>query len=71
MFCAVPIRREDVAEWANREAELTSGLYDPVGPLSWKHNNTIYLKMFYEFRAKWEEASVPEKLQQLYRQMNK
>ena len=71
MFCTVPIRREDVAEWANREAELTSGLHAPVGPSSWEHNYIIYLKMFYDIRAKWEGASDPEKLQQLYRQMNK
>lgn len=31
----------------------------------------MYLKMFYEIHEKWEQASDPEKLQQLYGQLNK
>lgn len=38
---------------------------------SWKHGYVIYLKMFYEIRSKWEQTSDPEKLQQLYGQLNK
>lgn len=68
---AVPIKREDVAEWASQEAEVTSGGNAPVEPPSWKYGYIIYLKMFYDIRYKWEQATDPVKLQQLYGQMNK
>lgn len=67
----VPIKREDVAEWASQEAEVTSGRNAPVEPPSWKYGYIIYLKMFYDIRYKWEQATDPVKLQQLYGQMNK
>lgn len=65
------IRREDVAEWANQESQVSSVLHAPVASSSWTHTYIIYLKMFYDIRAKWEDASDPEKLQQLYGQMSK
>lgn len=68
---AVSIRREDVAEWANQESQVSSVLHAPVASSSWTHTYIIYLKMFYDIRAKWEDASDPEKLQQLYGQMSK
>ncbi|KAJ7351808.1 hypothetical protein OS493_035533 [Desmophyllum pertusum] len=55
----------------NQEAEWTGGIHAPVEPSSWVHGYVIYLKMFYDIRLKWEETTNPEKLQQLYRQMNK
>ena len=58
----VPIKR-DVAEWASQEAELTCGLNAPVEPPSWKYGYIIYLKMFYDIRYKWEQATDPVKLQ--------
>lgn len=67
----MPIKKEDVAEWASHEAELTGGLNSPDEPPSWKFGYIIYLKMFYEIRDKWEQATDPVKLQQLYGQMNK
>lgn len=67
----MPIKREDVAKWASQEAELTCGLNAPVESPSWKHGYIIYLKMFYDIRNKWEQATDPVKLQQLYGQMNK
>lgn len=67
----MPIKREDVAEWASQEAEVTSGGNAPVEPPSWKYGYIIYLKMFYDIRYKWEQATDPVKLQQLYGQMNK
>ena len=67
----VSISREDVAEWANREAELPTGLHSQVAPSSWTHTYIIYLKMFYDVQAKWEDACDSEKLQQLYGHMNK
>ncbi|XP_068670034.1 uncharacterized protein [Montipora foliosa] len=69
--CLVSISREDVAEWANQEAELPTGLHSQVAPSSWTHTYIIYLKMFYDIQAKWEDGCDPEKLQQLYGQMNK
>lgn len=66
-----PVRREEVAAWADQEAEWTGGLNKPVEHPSWTHVYVIYLKMYYEIRAKWEQESEPEKLQQLYAQMNK
>ena len=66
-----PVRREEVTEWAEQEAEWTGGLSRPVEQPSWKHGYVIYLKMFYEIHEKWEQASDPEKLQQLYGQLNK
>ena len=64
----MPVWREVVTEWAEQEVEWTGGLNQPAG-----HGNTvvIYLKMFYEVREKWEQASNPEKLQLLYEQLNK
>ena len=41
----VPIKREDVAEWASQEAELTCGLNAPVEPPSWKYGYIIFLKI--------------------------
>lgn len=70
MFAA-PVRREDVAEWANQEEEWTAGLHNTVEQPSWKHGYVIYLKMFYEIHSKWEQASEPEKMQQLYGQLNR
>lgn len=67
----VPIKREDVAEWANQEAELTGGRNAHAEPHSWKYGYIIYLKMFYDIHGKWEQATDPVKLQQLYGQMNK
>ncbi|XP_068728149.1 uncharacterized protein [Montipora capricornis] len=66
-----PVRREEVAAWADQEAEWTGGLNKPVEHPSWTHGYVIYLKRYYEIRAKWEQESEPEKLQQLYAQMNK
>lgn len=55
-----PVRREDVAEWANQEEEWTAGVHNTVEQPSWKHGYVIYLKMFYEIHSKWEQASEPE-----------
>ena len=60
LLFAAPVRREDVAEWANQEDEWTAGLNNTVEQPSWKHGYVIYLKMFYEIHSKWEQASEPE-----------
>jgi len=36
-----PVRREDVAEWANQEEEWTGGLLNTVEQPSWKHGCDI------------------------------
>lgn len=68
---AAPVRREDVAEWANQEEEWTAGVHNTVEQSSWKHGYVTYLKMFYEIHSKWEQGSEPEKMQQLYGQLNR
>ena len=60
-----------MSEWAVQEADWTGGLNYPIEQPSWKHGYAIYLKIFYDIHAKWEQTSDAEKLQQLTGQIDK
>ena len=67
----VPVRRDEVTEWATQESEWTDEAHTSPEPSLWSHAYVIYLKMYYDIRTKWEAESDPLKLQQLFRHMNK